>query len=127
MAFAQSWTMKEYSIGGTTAYRVKASASMTPDEATRFKAEWERIARLTAIATVDATVVDPSDGTKRKITLSADHADPETAHENMISDIDSVQDELTLDDVQVTEANTVTTGEIPVFATGKITVTIGEP
>src|SRR3990172_2621828 len=77
MAFAQSWTMKEYSIGGTNAYRVKASASMTPDEATRFKAEWERIARLTAIATIDATVVDPSDGTKRKITLSADHGDPE--------------------------------------------------
>lgn len=146
MAVAGTWVLKEYHWGSTeddaaVNYRVLARcASYTIPEAQRFVRYWLYNTAFTITSGGLMTLGDDSDTpmTLDNIILNADNTtakvfivtydtDPENAHEDLIDDIKTVEDALTANDTQVTQANTATTGEIEVYATGKITATVGTP
>lgn len=122
-----TWNMKESHVGGATPYRVKTSTTVAAAEAQRFYDHWKsKVSPFpTSAGVISLGTVD--DAGNQKISIETFDIDPEDAHEDLVDDIKTVEDDLEAADTQVTQANTVSTGEIAVYASGKIIAAIADP
>lgn len=130
MPIPASWVVLESHVGEAIDqtndyYKCVATAFVYVAEADRMEAYWNYTLVNTSGGVI--TITDLADGIWSKVQLVAYDTDPENCHEDLVDDIKTMQDALAANDTQVTQANTVTTGEIAVYAAGKITAVIGTP
>ena len=117
-------------VGATNYYQAEAFVLVLTTEADRYKDYWDNTLTNTSGGVMTLGTVSLSTVTAfawSLVYIIAYNSDPETVHETLIADIQTTETALAANDTQVTQANTITTGEIAVYAAGKITAVIARP